>query len=273
MNAAARQGDCLLDVVGSTPVVRLQRVRPEGGAEIWLKLEHLEPSGSVEDRVGAALLDAGPIRASPDRAIAVALAARVRGATCEVSLTAPPTHEQREMLRLLGAEIIRGGVAAMDGPGRAERQTDGAAATTHSRRAERTKSQADAAVDGTPLAEPSARATAAFRESLGAEVAAWVKDLEPPLRLALIVAPPALAAALDRTGVPVLAAAEVPAAEATAMASRLAREEGLLVGPATGAGVLAAFRAAAARAPSEAVLAFALESGERYFSAAMESLG
>jgi len=243
MNAAARQGDCLLDVVGSTPVVRLQRVRPEGGAEIWVKLEHLNPSGSVEDRVGAALVGEGPIRASPDRAIAVALAARVRGTTCEVSLAAPPTHEQREMLRLLEAKIVEGGEPS----------------------GSRGISRADLA--------PRPDVTAAFRATLGVEVAAWIKALEPPPDLALIVAPAELAAALDQAGVPVLPTPDVPAAEAAAMASRLAREEGLLVGPSTGANVLAAFQAAATRAPSEAVLAFALDTGERYFSASMEPRG
>jgi len=226
MDAAARQGECLLDVIGPTPVVRLQRVRPEGGAEIWVKLEHLNPSGSVEDRVGAALVGAGPIRASPDRAIAVALAARVRGTTCAVALSARPTHEQREMLALLGAQVV-----------------------------------AEA---------PVVDATDAFRGTLGTELAEWVKAAEG---LTLIVAPTELAAALDQLGVPVLAAPDVPAAEAAAMASRLAREEGLLVGPSTGANVLAAFRAAATRAPSEAVLAFALDTGERYFSASMEPRG
>jgi cysteine synthase len=223
---AARQGDCLLDLVGATPAVRLQRVRPDGGAEIWLKLEHLNPSGSVEDRVGAALVDSVPLRASPERAISVALAARVRGKPCRVTLAAPATHEQREMLGLLGAELV----------------------------------------DDAPAAD----VTAVFRATLGAEVAAWVKALEAPERLALIVAPPSLAPALDGAGVPVLAAPEVPAAEAASMAARLAREEGLLVGPATGANVVAAFQAASSRPPSEAVLAFALESGERYFSASME---
>ena len=223
MDAAARRGDCLLDVIGPTPVVRLQRVRPEGGAQIWLKLEHLNPSGSVEDRAGASLVDAGPIRASPDRAIAVALAARVRGTTCAVALSAKPTHEQREMLNLLGAQVVQ--------------------------------------------EAPTVDATDAFRKTLGKEVAGWAEGLS------LIVAPAELAAALDQAGVPVLAAPDVPAAEATAMASRLAREEGLLVGPSTGASVLAAFRAAATRAPSEAVLAFALDTGERYFSASMEPRG
>ena len=226
MDAAGRRGDCLLDVLGPTPVVRLQRVRPEGGAEIWVKLEHLLPSGSVEDRVGDALLDAGPIRASPDRAIAVALAARVRGTAAEVSLTASPTHEQREMLRLLGVEVV-------------------------------------------PQAS-TVDATDAFRRTLGAELAAWARTAEG---LSLIVAPAFLAAALDQAGVPVLVAPDVPAAEAAAMASRLAREEGLLVGPSTGANVAAAFHAASTRAPSEAVLAFALDSGERYFSASMEPRG
>ncbi|HVE85288.1 MAG TPA: pyridoxal-phosphate dependent enzyme [Myxococcales bacterium] len=214
--------------MGSTPTVRLRSVRPEGGAEIWLKLEHLNPSGSVEDRVAAALVDAAPdplaLAGTPDRAIAVALAARVRGRSCAVALTRPPTHEQREMLQLLGAEIRE--------------------------------------------SAPEADATAAFRASLGAEVAAWLKAL--PARPALIVAPGELAPALDGAGVPVLPAPAVPAREAAAMASRLAREEGLLVGPRTGASVAAAYQAARARAPGEVVLAFALESGERYFSAAME---
>jgi cysteine synthase len=259
MNAAARQGDCLLDVIGPTPVVRLQRVRPEGGAEIWLKLECLNPSGSVEDRVGAALLGSGVIQAAPDRAIAVALAARVRGATCEVSLSAPPTHEQGEMLRLLGAEIMKEDAPAQAAIGalQSDQPTGG-------------REQARGTIDA---AHDTSRATAAFRSTLGAEVAAWVKNLEPPANLTLIVAPAELAPALDEAGVPVLATPAVPAADAAAMASRLAREEGLLVGPSTGAGVLAAFRAAATRAPSEAVLAFALQSGERYFSSAMEPRG
>jgi len=231
-DSPARQGECLLDLIGSTPTVRLRSVRPEGGAEIWLKLEHLNPSGSVQDRAAAAIAaaSAGPIslRATPDRAIAVALAARVRGQPCAAALSTPPTHEQREMLRLLGAELI----------------------------------------EQAPPAD--SIAAGAFRATLGAEVAAWARRPDLPARLSLIVAPAELAPALDGAGVPVLAVPEVPAPEAAAMAARLAREEGLLVGPSTGAGVAAALEAARGRPPSEAVLAFALESGERYFSVTME---
>lgn len=231
-DSPARRGECLLDLIGSTPTVRLRSVRPEGGAEIWLKLEHLNPSGSVQDRAAAAIAgaSAGPValRAAPDRAIAVALAARVLGQPCAVALSTPPTHEQREMLRLLGAELV----------------------------------------EQAPSADPIA--AGAFRATLGAEVAAWAGRPDLPARLSLIVAPAELAPALDGAGVPVLPVPDIPAPEAAAMAARLAREEGLLVGPSTGAGVAAALEAARGRPPSEAVLAFALESGERYFSATME---
>jgi cysteine synthase len=234
MDLPARQGDCLLDLIGPTPTIRLRSVRPEGGAEIWLKLEHLNPSGSVQDRVAAAIADASldlvSLRATPDRAIAVAMAARVRGKSFAAALSTPATHQQRELLRLLGAEVI------------------GEAASLNA---------ALAAAD-------------AFQATLGAEVAAWVKALEGPVRLALIVAPAELVPALGGAGVPVAAAPAAPPAAAAAMVDRLAREEGILAGPATGAGLLAAFEAAAARPPSEAVLTFALESGERYFIPGME---
>jgi cysteine synthase A len=155
---------------------------------------------------------------------------------------------------------------------RAADMLDGASRATGAQRSERTEGGASAEEDEAHRAER-ANVAAAFRRTLGAEVAGWVKDLEPPSHVALIIAPPDLAPALDQTGVPVLSAPEVPAAEAAAMASRLALEEGLLVGPSTGANVVAAYRAAAVRAPTEAILAFALESGERYFSAAMEPRG
>lgn len=234
MSAEARQGECLLDLIGSTPTVRLRSVRPQGGAEIWLKLEHLNPSGSVQDRAAAAIAGASPgpvaLQATPDRAIAVAMAARVLGKTCVVALSPPPTHEQRQMFQLLGAELGTGGAQPAD----------------------------------------ATLVTEAFRATLGAEVAAWVKGLDAPARLALIVAPAELVPALGGAGVPVLEAPGAPAAEAASMVARLAREEGILVGPSTGASLVAAFQAAGARPPSEAVLAFALESGERYFTAVME---
>ena len=40
----------VLDAIGSTPLARLRALAPENGAEIWVKLEYLNPTGSMKDR-------------------------------------------------------------------------------------------------------------------------------------------------------------------------------------------------------------------------------
>ena len=46
----------VLDGIGSTPVVRLERLTDVGSAEIWVKLESANPPGSYEDRMALALV-------------------------------------------------------------------------------------------------------------------------------------------------------------------------------------------------------------------------
>ena len=43
-------------LVGRTPMVRLHRVVPDGGAEVWLKLEGMNPAGSIKDRTALAMV-------------------------------------------------------------------------------------------------------------------------------------------------------------------------------------------------------------------------
>jgi cysteine synthase len=45
-----------LDAIGRTPLVRLRKFEPEGGAEIWLKLDGGNPTGSYKDRMAASVL-------------------------------------------------------------------------------------------------------------------------------------------------------------------------------------------------------------------------
>ena len=52
----------VLELVGSTPIVRLDRLSPPGGARILAKLEYLNPGGSVKDRIGLAMIEAGRAR-------------------------------------------------------------------------------------------------------------------------------------------------------------------------------------------------------------------
>jgi cysteine synthase A len=45
-----------LDRIGNTPLVRLRRCIPSNGAELWLKLEYRNPSGSMNDRMALAMI-------------------------------------------------------------------------------------------------------------------------------------------------------------------------------------------------------------------------
>jgi len=51
-----RIAESILDLVGATPLLRLAALEPAGAAEIWAKLEYVNPGGSVKDRIGLALI-------------------------------------------------------------------------------------------------------------------------------------------------------------------------------------------------------------------------
>ena len=56
--STAQVVESVLSLVGRTPVVRLRRVIEAGSATVWGKAEHLNPGGSVKDRVGLAMIEA-----------------------------------------------------------------------------------------------------------------------------------------------------------------------------------------------------------------------
>ena len=47
----------ILATIGNTPLVRLRRCAPASGAEVWVKLEYLNPTGSMKDRVALAMIE------------------------------------------------------------------------------------------------------------------------------------------------------------------------------------------------------------------------
>ena len=54
----ARAYPSILELVGATPIVRLDKLSPRGGAQILAKLEYLNPGGSVKDRIGLPMIEA-----------------------------------------------------------------------------------------------------------------------------------------------------------------------------------------------------------------------
>ena len=49
--------ESILDAIGNTPLVRLRRCAPANGAELWLKLEYTNPTGSMKDRMALAMIE------------------------------------------------------------------------------------------------------------------------------------------------------------------------------------------------------------------------
>jgi cysteine synthase A len=106
------------EVVGNTPLVRLNRVTDGAGATVLAKLEFYNPGSSVKDRIGVAIIDAAEASGelqpggtivegtSGNTGIALALVGAARG--YKVILTMPETmsKERRVLLRAFGAEIV-----------------------------------------------------------------------------------------------------------------------------------------------------------------------
>jgi cysteine synthase B len=103
----------LLDLIGSTPLVALERLSPPGRT-IYAKLEGQNPTGSVKDRVAlkmvesASLAPGAALRAPPsgNTGISLALVAKLKGLRLTCVMPANATPERRALLALYGAEIV-----------------------------------------------------------------------------------------------------------------------------------------------------------------------
>jgi cysteine synthase len=104
----------LLDLVGNTPLVELQRLSPKPGVQIYAKLEGQNPTGSIKDRVAKAMLDDieledGQVLLEPtsgNTGISLALIAKLRGYPLTCVMPANATAERRQLLELYGATIV-----------------------------------------------------------------------------------------------------------------------------------------------------------------------
>ncbi len=103
----------LLDLIGSTPLVELRRLSPEG-VTIYAKLEGQNPTGSIKDRVALAMVDAAELEpgqellepTSGNTGISLALVAKLRGLSLTCVMPANATPERRLVLELYGATIV-----------------------------------------------------------------------------------------------------------------------------------------------------------------------
>ncbi len=104
--------------IGNTPTVRLERVVEPGMAEVWIKLEGMNPGGSIKDRTALALVRDGEARGllepggtiveptSGNTGIGLAQVASVRGYRLVLCLPASMSIERKRTLRAYGAELV-----------------------------------------------------------------------------------------------------------------------------------------------------------------------
>jgi threonine synthase len=57
-DSGVREFPTVVEIIGNTPIVRLPRLQPQGGARLLVKLEYLNPGGSIKDRIGQPMIDA-----------------------------------------------------------------------------------------------------------------------------------------------------------------------------------------------------------------------
>jgi cysteine synthase len=107
----------ILDAIGGTPLVRLRRLAPENGAELLVKLEYVNPTGSMKDRMALAMIEG----AERDELVgrdttvveytggstgpALALVCRAKGYRLKIVISDCFTEERFQLMRALGAEL------------------------------------------------------------------------------------------------------------------------------------------------------------------------
>ena len=296
----------LADLVGGTPLVRLNRVTDGAGATVAAKLESFNPGGSVKDRIGLSMIEAaerdGLITpgesiliepTSGNTGIALAYIAAIRG--YKLILTMPETMsvERRTLLKAYGADLVlTPGTEGMKGAIRvcnelAERtpgcfvpqqfKNPANPATHVARTAEEiwadTGGQVDVFVAGVGTGGTITGAGHVLRQRKPGIHIVAVEPTESPV-LAGGQAAPHKIQGIGAGFVPDILDTHVydeifhvTSDEAIAMTRRLAREEGILAGISSGAAVHAAARVAARpEFAGKLVVVILPDTGERYLS-------
>jgi len=297
----------MLDLVGQTPLVRIRGAWVGEGnrADVWAKMENLNPGGSIKDRICLAMIEdaeargvlrpPGPIvePTSGNTGIGLAWVCSVKGYRLILTMPESMSLERRQLLEAYGAEIVLTP---------AEAQMDGAISEARTI-AERTPGAFMPSQFDNP-ANPSVHGRGSAHEILGAMdglsidgfVAAvgtggTVSGVGPELRkvhpgVRVVAVEPASCATISRgergpTKIQGIGAGFVPqnyrpaavdevrtVADDDAWRTKLhlARREGLLVGPSAGANVFVAFELARELGPGKNVVTVLCDTGERYFS-------
>ena len=299
----------ITELIGRTPLVRLNRISDETGAEVLGKLESLNPGGSVKDRIGLAMIEVAERegRIAPGRTtlieptsgntgIALAMVAAARG--YDMVLTMPDTMsaERRSILKAYGARLVL--TPGADGmAGAVQKALDLAAETEDSFVPQQFENPANPEVHRLTTAEEIWADTGgevdAFVAGVGTGgtltgVGAMLRERRPGVLIVAVEPSDSAILSGGRPGphrIQGIGAGFVPQnldltlldrvesasdEEAVTMARRLMKEEGILAGISCGAATAVAVRLAREESYRGKTIVVVLpDSGERYLSSVL----
>lgn len=292
------------ELIGQTPVVRLNRIVPEGSATIYLKLESANPGGSVKDRIALSMIEDAEKRGelkpgmtlleatSGNTGIGLAFVAATKGYPITLVMPDTMTLERRALLKAYGATLdltpgslgMKGAVdraaelsAAQPGKFFLVRQFENPANPEVHRRTTALEvleqvPELDAFVAGIGTGGTVTGVGEVLAEKKPGTLVIAVEPVDSPL-LTQGKAGPHKIQGIGANFVPAILnrdsytrVEDVAYEDALAIARRLAREEGLLTGISTGAIVWAALKAAKELGSGKTVVAVLCDTGERYLS-------
>jgi len=296
--------ESVLNLIGETPVVRLRNLSPEGGATIWGKCEHLNPGGSVKDRICLAMIEAAESQGrlkpgdtiveptSGNTGIGLALVCARKGYKLVLTMPASMSLERRALLEAYGVEIVltepdRVMEGAMEAARRIveergafmpEQFSNPANPEVHARTTalELMRAFEGQTIDAFVAAVGTGGTVSGVGEALKARnPEARVFAVEPAASPVLVGGPP------GPTKIQGLNAGFIPKnyhadavdrvigvsdQDAWNTKLELAKQEGLLLGISAGANVWAAIEVAKELGPGKTVVTILCDTGERYFS-------
>ncbi|HSP54772.1 MAG TPA: cysteine synthase A [Dehalococcoidia bacterium] len=296
--------DTVLDLVGQTPMVRLNRVLPQGSAEVLGKMESLNPAGSVKDRIALNMIEAaeqeGHLKpgstivepTSGNTGIGLAMVAAVKGYKLIVTMPEDMSLARRDLLARYGAKVVlTPAIEGMTGAVYAAQELMSShpdyfmpqqfenpnnpeihRRTTAIEILEATGGRIDAFVAGVGTGGTITGVGEVLRERINGLLVVAVE----PTRSPVLQGGRAGVHAIQGIGasfVPGILNREIydeiiaiTDEDAIEMSRRLCREEGMLVGISSGANVVASIKVAKQLGPGKRVVTVLCDTGERYLT-------
>jgi len=294
----------VLELVGFTPMLKLNRVTRDVEATVLAKAEFLNPSGSVKDRIAVSMIEeaekAGILNTdsiiveptSGNTGIGLAMVAAVKGYRMVVVMPESMSMERRKIMRAFGAEIVLtpGGDVELAVKKADEMARENPKVFLPQQFKNPVNPETHREKTGQEILAQTGGKVDAFVAGIGTGgtltgVAEALKKVNPDVKI--VVVEPAECSVLTPSGkcgphkiegigdgfIPQVLRVDLidevitpTSEEAYEMARRLAKEEGILVGPSSGANVFAALKVAKGLGKGKVVVTLLPDSGQRYLS-------